>query len=112
MKPSHTTPHPEISHARRQRFSNDDNIVAKRNENMELRREFFKQLSKPDFDQKDIEELMMKLEQSQRNLENSVLIHFVTLRNDMSNEEAEDFFGRLHDRYERRYKTQHKQKNK
>jgi hypothetical protein len=66
---------------------------------MEIRKEFFQELSKEDVNEQAINELVLKLEDSQKNLEQYILQHFIQLRNEMTNEEAKEFFGKFQERY-------------
>jgi len=94
---------PERQSRSREFFQNEDLIVA-RNENIELRKQFFIELAKPEIDLAEINDLMSKLDESQRVLEQAVLNHFLNIRQEMNSEEAEEFFSRFQHRNENRPK--------
>jgi len=101
MKPKPVMPRPPQVHERSQKFFRDENVTQLRRGNIELRREFFQELAKPEIDKERLGELIQKLEESQRTLEHSVLLHFIQIREEMTAEEAEEFFGKFHERHRR-----------
>ena len=93
-------------------FKNEE-MVQIRKDNIKLRMEFFKELSQPTVNYSKIDELILNLDESQRVLESKILLHFIQIRKEMSEEEAEEFFGKFHQRYESRReknKKEHRRK--
>ena len=101
MKQKSVMPRTPNVHERSQRFFSDENVAQQRRGNIELRREFFKELAKPEVDRDELLKLIQRLEESQRTLEHSVLLHFIQIREEMTAEEAEEFFGKFHERHRR-----------
>ncbi|MDD4156601.1 MAG: hypothetical protein PHY08_08530 [Candidatus Cloacimonetes bacterium] len=81
-------------------------------QNYKYRIEYFKELAKPDYDIKTIDNIIHYLSNSQKQIEDMVIYNFLELRKQMTDEEAADFFGRFHERYNnRREKYQNNDKH-
>lgn len=93
--------HPPKNH-RINRIMDSREMMKLKKENIESRIEFFNELAKPDYNQDTLEELILKLSESQKCMEDKIIQNFIRLRSDMSDEEAQNFFGRFEERYNAR----------
>jgi len=100
---------PKVQQERTYRAFRDEGITESRRENFEIRREFFQELARPEIDKERINELVLKLKQSQQALDQSVVQHFINLREGMTAEEAEEFFGNMRARREQRMQRNRRQ---
>ena len=99
-KPETIMPAPPKHDMKNQRFTPNENVIAARNDNIQLRKDFFTELAQPEVNNEIVNELLHKLDESQRLLEQAVLEHFIELRSNMEADEAETFFTRFLNRYE------------
>ena len=80
-------------------------LIDARRENIRIRAEFFKQLAKPEYDTQELVEITDRLTVSQHILEYRVTQHYLEMRRNMNDEEAQEYFSRLirrhHDRGDR-----------
>jgi hypothetical protein len=100
MRPKHFMPPPLPDKPKVQRVFKNEDISQAKKENIEIRREFFNELAKSAVDTEKLSDISKRLEDSQTQLDKLVLQHYVNIRSDMSNEEAEQFFTRFQKRYE------------
>ena len=103
---------PAQRHQRMNKAFHDEDIKTARIENMELRKELFRELAKPEMDRQTIDQIVSNLIESQRTLEQNVLLHFVKVREESTPEEAQEIFGEYHKRYERNRERQTNQRDK
>ena len=112
-RPKNKITHVEKRNVRTKEFKPNETVMVARNENMQLKMQFFSELTNPEPNSETIAEIMEKLEETQRVLERSVLEHFITLRESMEPEEAKVFFDRFQNRFDNRNeKFIHKQKTR
>jgi len=95
-------PRPPSGYFNRHQIDQDDGIKQIRQENMELRKQFFTELALEEFDKETIYNFISQLEDSQARLEHQVLHYFINMREAMTPEEAQEVFGRFIERYDRR----------
>jgi len=70
------------------------------------------ELAKPVLDMETVNELVLQLDASQRVMEHTVMNHFISMRLEMDEIEAQNFFGRFQNKYEnRKEKFVYKRKN-
>jgi len=119
--PKRFMPPPPPKNAKIHRLMESEEMKNIKRENFKYRLEFFNELSKPNYSQTSLDSLIDNLSRSQQVIEDIVIQNFIELRNTMTDEEANDFFGKFQDRYnQRKEKHQHhnrhdqsiKQKNK
>jgi len=91
---------PKVQQERTHRVFRDEGIAESRRANFELRRELFQELAKPEVDKDKIKELVENLKESQKALDKSVIQHFISMREGMTAEEAEEFFNNMRARRE------------
>jgi len=100
--PHRMMPRPPTGYFNKQQIDQDEGIKQIRQENMELRKQFFTELAKEEFGSEAIYSFITQLEDSQSQLEHQVLHYFVNMREGMTAEEAEEVFGKFVDRYDKR----------
>jgi protein subunit release factor A len=98
-------------HLREHRINQNEEILELRTENIHLRMEFFNELAQFDVNVFYLQELINELAVSQRLLDNAAFNNFIDMRFEMTDEEAHEFFGALHDMYERRANRQERHNN-
>ncbi|MCL1827171.1 MAG: hypothetical protein FWG20_03920 [Candidatus Cloacimonetes bacterium] len=81
------------------RPSQNEEIIALRKINVELRKSFFQELAKTELDTTKIAELSQQLQESQNEMEKVVLQHFVDIRNNHPVDEAVEYFQKLENVY-------------
>jgi hypothetical protein len=97
---------PQRQHNRQRgtRFVQSEELREARRANLAIRNEFFRKLASEEFDPFEKREIIERLLVSQQELEFMVCQHFMTIRENMTDEEASEFFGRFH-RRERRHRV-------
>jgi hypothetical protein len=88
------------------RFVQSDELREARRENLSLRTEFFQFLASEEFNEIETEEIIARLLQSQQRLESKVCLHFLDIRQNMTPEEASEFFNRFYQTRDTRERRQ------